>query len=321
MDGPDHRQIHRKRRFAVAMLLLSCVFWGGSFAWQKSAGDAINLAAGLPVTHGLGQLLLLSGRFFIASVIWLIVFPRSLHGWSMRTVFRSMILGGVFGIGMILQATGLARTTASLSAFLTSLTILFVPLIMTVALKKSPTMVMWAGVAIATVGIYLFTGATSGFNLGALLGLGCAVVFSTYLILLNRLSVGQSPWRLMFGQLVVVMLVSLLATVMLYPHLISHQAIVQAVRPPVIWNVLLLAIVATILANGLMVFYQPLIDPTRAAMIYLTEPIFASVFAYFLIEESLSIKAMAGGAMILFANLLVEIWEIRSRRIGPARVQ
>jgi drug/metabolite transporter (DMT)-like permease len=143
-------------------------------------------------------------------------------------------------------------------------------------------------------------------------------IFSVYLILLNHLSPGQSAWRSMLGQLIVVMMVCLVAAAVLYPHLITQKAILTAIHPPILWDVLLLAVFATIIANGLMVFYQPNVDPTRAAMIYLTEPIFAAAFAYLFIHETLTPKAMLGGGLILAANLLVELWEMRVKAKAAA---
>jgi drug/metabolite transporter (DMT)-like permease len=309
MDGPAYDL--RQRRVATAMLLFSCVLWGGSFAWQKNGGNAINAAAGLPETHALGQILLMMWRFVIAVALWSAIFPRSWKGWTWQTVHRSAVLGAVFGTGMLLQAAGLARTSAGLSAFLTSLTIIFVPLSMTLGFRKPPPLVMWIGVAIATLGIHLMTGdAPGGFDLGALLGLGCAIVFSAYLILLNHYSTGESPWRLAVGQNLTVMLVSLLSAAIFYPQFLSPSVVLSALHPPALQNMLLLVIFSTTIAAGIMVFFQPRVDPTRAAMIYLTEPIFASGFAYLLINEKMTPKAMVGGALILLANLLAELWEM-----------
>lgn len=315
MDGPVVYDL-RQRRKATLLLLFACIMWGGSFAWQKHGGNAINAAAGLPDTHALGQMLLMMWRFIIALVLWPILFPKSLRGWSWRTVYRSVILGCVFGGGMLLQAAGLARTSAGLSAFLTSLTIIFVPLSMTLLLRKPPPMVMWIGVAIAMVGIHLMTGSSAGgFDLGALFGLACAIVFSAYLILLNHHSIGESPWRLVLGQNLTITLLSGLCAVVCYPQHLSSTVVFAATHSPALPNMLLLVVFSTIIAGGIMVFYQPRVDPTRAAMIYLTEPIFASAFAYFLIDEKMTVKAMIGGALILAANLLAEVWEIRAKRL------
>jgi drug/metabolite transporter (DMT)-like permease len=75
----------------------------------------------------------------------------------------------------------------------------------------------------------------------------------------------------------------------------------------------------TIGSFGLLNFFQPRVDPTRAALIYLVEPIFASAYAYFATGRGLTSIAMLGAALILAANLFVELREAREkRRTGAA---
>src|SRR5205814_8668007 len=91
---------------------------------------------------------------------------------------------------------------------LTSLTVLFVPLILALALRKPPAPVMWLGVVIATAGVWLMTGAApSGFGVGEALGLACALAFSLYLLAVNAVSKVEHAWRMTAGQFLVVGLV------------------------------------------------------------------------------------------------------------------
>src|SRR5438874_838106 len=78
----------------------------------------------------LGPRLLIGWRFAIAGVLWLAIFPAARRGWSWRSVGRAIALGTLFAAAMVAQQMGLDRTTEAVSAFLTSLSILFVPLLM-----------------------------------------------------------------------------------------------------------------------------------------------------------------------------------------------
>ena len=71
---------------------------------------------------------------------------------------------------------------------------------------------------------------------------------------------------------------------------------------------------------GLMVLYQPLLNPARAALIYLTEPIFAAGYAYLFAGRSMSQQAIVGASLILLANGLVEWMEQRKRIKAPVEV-
>src|SRR4051812_7831024 len=86
------------RRAALA-LLLACVFWGGSFTWAKDAIAAVNAHAGVDEHAGLGPLLLIAWRFFIAGVVWLAVFKKARRGWSWPSVGRAALLGAIFAAG------------------------------------------------------------------------------------------------------------------------------------------------------------------------------------------------------------------------------
>jgi drug/metabolite transporter (DMT)-like permease len=68
----------------------------------------------------------------------------------------------------------------------------------------------------------------------------------------------------------------------------------------------------TVGAFGLQTHFQPRLDPTRAALLYLAEPIFAATYAWIVAGSALSTTACAGAGLILAANALVEV--IQSRR-------
>src|SRR5205823_1288184 len=89
----------------------------------------------------------------------------------------------------------------AITAFLTSLTILFVPLLMTLILRRPPPKVLWLGVVLAMVGVWLMTGASpAGIGVGEALALGCAVLFSLHLISVNLVMEHDEPDRMAPGQ-------------------------------------------------------------------------------------------------------------------------
>lgn len=307
----------RSRRQAAMALILACAAWGGSFTWAKAVMAGINLRAGRSGTDSFAVLLLLGWRFGLAGLIWLIALPAARRGWTWRGVGRCVLLGCVFASAMIAQQAGLSRTTEAISAFLTSLSILFVPLILTLIVRKPPAATLWIGIALATVGIWLMTGATpQGFGLGEVLGAGSSILFSIEILLLNYLIARENAWRITAGKFVVVGLVCFIAAAIIYPWEMHTQTLLIPIWPPLRLDLILLTCVATLLAFGLQSFYQPRIDPTRAAMIYLTEPIFAAGFAWALIGRSMTVTAIAGALLILTANLLAELIEARKRSAG-----
>jgi drug/metabolite transporter (DMT)-like permease len=302
------------RRAAVLALILATVFWGCGFTWAKSAGETINALAGLPAGSPLGPIWVLAMRFTAGGLLWLILFPGARRGWEFQDVVRSIILGLVLSAGMIIQHLGLDRTSEAVSAFLTSLTILFVPIMMTLILRRPPRAIVWLGVALATAGVWLMTGAApSGFGLGEVLGVVCAVSYSVDIIILNYLITPDRTSRLTAGQFLVVGLTSLLICLFLTagPSSLAHAPTLLLHRD-VGLNVLLLTVFPTLAAFGLQFRFQPRIDPSRAALVYLMEPIFASLFALVMTGRGLATIAIAGAALIILANGLVEAVSARA---------
>ncbi|HRK31102.1 MAG TPA: DMT family transporter [Tepidisphaeraceae bacterium] len=317
-SGTEAASARRRVGVATCCLILATAFWGLGFTWGKSAQSTINLAG--PGEHsGVGPLLFLSVRFLLAGLIWTALFwRRTSFGWSGGTVLRSVLLGILLGGGMILQHLALDRSTEAVTAFLTTLSIVFVPIIALVVHRRLPHWATLLGIGIALVGMWRLTGGSPrGMGTGEWLGVGCAVVFSIHLFLINITVKSDSPWRMTAGQFVVVGFMCLAVLACLQDGTAYlHPAEVQRLfgQPGVLRQLALMVVLPTIGAFALMMFFQPWLDPTRAALIYLLEPIWASAFAWVAAGKAMSGAEMQGAALILGANGLVELLAARRAR-------
>jgi drug/metabolite transporter (DMT)-like permease len=308
----------RAQRAATFALLLATLFWGCGFTWAKAAGAAVNSQMSLGPGSPLGPIWLLSLRFALAGVLWMILFPAARRGWTLKSVGRAAIAGSLLAAGLMTQHLGLDRSSEAVTAFLTSLTILFVPLLMTIVLRRPPPKILWGGAALATVGVWLMTGASpEGLGIGELLSLACAVLFSMHLISVNLVVEHDDPARMAPGQFFTVALLTAV-TCLFLPRGIDALAPTQVfhlVRTPVIGvNLALMVVLVTVGAFGLQTHFQPRLDPTRAALLYLVEPVFAAAYAWIVGGHALGATATAGAGLILAANALVEV--LQSRRRG-----
>ena len=305
---------------AVFMLLLATVAWGFGFTWAKAGGEAINRLMGLGDLHGaaIGPLLLLAVRFLVSGLLLLLVVPAARRGWSIASARRCVVLGGLVGFGMILQHLGLDRSSEAVTAFLTSLTILFVPILMTVALRRPPAPIFWVAVGVATLGVWLMTGAApAGFGLGEAMGLGCAIVFSVYLILVNVIVPRDDPWRISAGQLIVggALTLAVCPFVERGGEALAPSRLAWLLGHRDVWlNLALLVAFPTLYSYTAMNLYQPRLEPTHAALIYLMEPLFAAGYAYFASGRGLDAMGVTGALLILGANGMVEIIKARAPR-------
>lgn len=300
---------------AVAALLVGTLFWGAGFTWAKRGGAAINDLAGVGSGAVLGPVVLLAWRFLAAGAIWMLLFPQARRGWNRRSLLNATLLGLLLGAGLIAQHLGLDRTTEAVSAFLTALTVLFVPLLMTFAIRSPPASRIWIAVSLATVGIWLMTGATpTGFGVGEALGLGCALLFSFYILAVNAILPRESSWRMTGGQFLVIGIICLVWA-LLSPGgddlLLGRDLLGLLSRSGVWQDAVLLILFPTLIAFGLLVHFQPRVDPTHAAIIYLFEPVFAAAFAYATIGRTMGRIEFAGAVLILMANTVAELFQSR----------
>jgi len=256
----------------------------------------------------------LAWRFLAAAVVWLIIFPQARHGWTRGGAALGAGAGALCALGLVLQHIGLDRTSEAVSAFLTSLTILFVPLIMLFA-GRPPRPVLWVGVALASAGVWLMTGATPrGFGWGEVLGLACAFTFSLYILAVNVAVEVESPYRVTVAQFAVVALVCFISCTFLPNGRGALGVTGRILATREVWlNTLLLTLFPTLIAFSLLTFFQPKVDPTRAALIYLAEPVFATIYAAVVAGHRTGPTALAGAGLILAANALVEVLSARGR--------
>jgi drug/metabolite transporter (DMT)-like permease len=94
----------------------------------------------------------------------------------------------------------------------------------------------------------------------------------------------------------------------------ARWAVTVLADPLMLRDVLLLGFLATALAFTWMNQYQPRVSATRAALIYLLEPLFATAFAVLGGYDSLSVRLIVGGGLILAGNAMVELPRWAPRR-------
>ena len=294
------------------MLVLATAGWGFGFTWAKTAQEEVNHRLGLSGDAAVGPLLTVSLRYVAAGLLILCVVRRARKGWSHRSVHRALGLGGLLGAALVLQHLGLGRTSAAVSAFLTSLSFVFVPVILSVFFKRHLSPWFWVAVALASVGVWLVTGMTpSGFGLGELLGVASAAAFSFYLLALSAVVPRDDPWRMSAGQLLVS---GLLVGSLLLANGLSTSRLQEVLGDRlVMWNTALSLTFSTFMPLTIVNLYQPKVDRSKIGLIYLLEPIFASIYAFFIYGLVPSYSWFVGAMLIVTANAVSEVLDRFSR--------
>ncbi len=276
---------------ADSSLVLICVFWGMSFILVKQAIEEINLYYFIFL------------RFAIATSILLPLFSRRLKHLNLKLVRDGVILGGFLFIAFITQTVGLQYTSASNAGFITGLHVVLVPLMLAIFFKKKPALTATVGAFIAAVGLFFLTVSDQfTINRGDVWVILCSVSVAFQVILTGWYAVRHDVYLLALVQIITVLFLTGITTAF-----IGGAAVPLSVLSPfVIFVIILMAVFATAFNFTVQVWAQQYTTPTRAAVIFTMEPVFAALFAYLWGGEILNFRGYFGAALIFLGIILSE---------------
>jgi drug/metabolite transporter (DMT)-like permease len=274
-------------------LILVTAIWGSTFLIVQQA---------LPL---LSPLIFLALRFALATMLLGFIYRKRLDRGA-------LIPGAITGLflftGYASQTIGLQFTTASKSAFLTSLSVPMVPLAASLVYRRGPGRFELLGVLVASAGMVLLTfpGRVADINGGDILSFICAISFAGQIV-----AVGHFASRTNFESLVTMQML----TVTLLSLTTFWWVEKPIFRPtfPAVAAVVATGLLATALAFSVQAWAQQYTTVTRAAIIFALEPVFAAITSFIMVGEVLTRRAAFGAALILFGILIVEL----KRSIAP----
>jgi drug/metabolite transporter (DMT)-like permease len=270
--------------------------WGGTFVTVKDALAGADTYSFLALRFAIGAVT----AFALAAALARRFPEHRVTDWP-----RLLRAGGLLGLllfgGYLLQTLGLERTTPARSAFVTGLTVIFVPFVAWRLERKAPPVRAFIAPFIAVFGLQQLTGVGFGDAIpsGDALTLGCAVLYAVHIALMSRVSRGLPPLALTALQLAIV---SALATACL-PFVERRFENTGAVW----FGVLFTGVFASALAIGAQVWSQARISAVRAAVIYSLEPVFVLALSALTGAGWPSAVELRGGALILLAVLVSEV--------------
>lgn len=290
-------------------LLAVTVLWGWTFVWMKQAIDATKAVLGPSgVVAGVG--LFMSLRFGAAAALMLAIpaVRRELSAGAWRGgVWIGLALLG----GFLLQMFGLEGVSPAVSAFLTSLYVLFTALLTSIRARKPPHAAHIVGALLATFGAGFIGGPPQlTFGLAEWLTIGCAFVFSVHILVTDTWTKREKPLPVTFATFAVVAVggAATLAAGVFVGDGVTWSALDELLRHPDFWRPLVLAsLLATVLALTLMNMFQRELDPVRAAIVYALEPVWAAMVAIAMGLDRSSGWLYLGGGALLAGNLVAEL--------------
>ena len=266
------------------MLLLGVtLIWGTTFAVIKDALDSVPPS------------LFLALRFTVAALALAWVRPtRGMWRWG-------LILGVVMFLSYGSQTVGLLFTSASKGAFITALSVVLVPILTGIINRQWLPLRIWVAAALALAGLGLMTLTdVAGVNIGDLIIVGTAFAYACHILLIDRALTEQPPLQLAAAQLWPVAAFSWIWAA-------PQVHLIPGLSGGVWLAIVYLALIATALVLVLQNMAQKVVPPHTAALVFVLEPVFASLFGWIMLGERLGWLGWLGGLLVVLGMIVGEL--------------
>lgn len=232
-------------------------------------------------------------------------------------------LGIYVFLSNIAQVLGLEQTSASRAAFLVQLQTVFVPILGTFLGVDSISFINGLSSTIAVAGVALLSsdkghGVTSSLT-GDALEVLSAIFFSAYIVRLGKIVQRIPPNPLVATKIAVQAILSLgwaAATefLMVWHHPPQNISVHADIVSLDVWTASAIAINAAIviwtglfpsaLAGWIQTKGQQGVPPSEAALIFATQPLWATAIAAIVLGESFGVRGLSGGGLIIIATMI-----------------
>ena len=290
-----------KKMQSNILLLLTAIIWGSAFVAQKSGMDYVEPFTFNGIRTFIGGLVLIPVIFFMEKKNP----PEEISREEKTKKNKELLIGGICcGLALFaassLQQFGVSYTTAGKAGFITTLYVVFVPII-SVLLRKKVRPIMWLCVAMGAVGLYLLCMTDASFRLtfGDTLVLLCAVAFAVHILTVDHFSPKMDGIKLSCIQFLTVGIVSMVC-MFIFEHPDIHAILDCAV--PLLY--------AGVLSCGLgftfQVVAQKHAEPTVASLLMSLESVFGVLGGWLVLGEIMNSTEILGCCLMLAGMLVTQ---------------
>lgn len=272
-------------------LFLGALIWGSALIAQSSGMDYVS-----PFTYS-------ACRFFIACLVLLpYLFKKCDKEIRRNSMIGGLVCGFVLFFGNTLQQYGLITTSPGKAGFISSLYLIFVPIVSFFLFKKKVGKQIWLCVALAILGFYFLCINGVGYlQLGDLLMLLCAFMFAIQILSVDHYTNQKvDPIILSFYQSLSCGFVSLIC-MFLFDTIDLH--FIYEAR----WTILYAGVISSGLGYTFQVLGQKGTDPTIASLIMSLESVFSVLFEWLLLHHSMNLTQLFGCLLVFIAVIFVQI--------------
>ncbi|MEH7401792.1 DMT family transporter [Gottfriedia acidiceleris] len=284
-------------RIATISLIIVTLLWGTTFVVVQNA-----IAYVEPFAFN-------AFRFILATLVLLpfLIKRKQKTKLTVKQIVITSGIGFMLFLGYLLQTFGLKYTTSSKSGFITGLCVVLVPVLLYLVYKERSNWSTVIACLIALLGLsFLTLGDSFSVNLGDVLTLIGSVAFAFHIILSGKYTKQMDPITFTTIQLATVGISSTIFSLIFEDTYVSFSKELW-VNPTFLFAVIVTAVFCTSIAFWVQMFAQQHISSTKAALIFIFEPVFAAFTAVLFANETLSIQTIIGGTFIVGGMLLSEV--------------
>ena len=292
----------KQRKTGNILLILTALIWGTAFVFQRVGMESIE-----PITFNAARSVL---AFVSVGAVALILNKKKgkpdVPQAEVRKKRANTLLGGVCCGAFLTAATmfqqiGVTQTTAGKAGFLTSMYMLFVPVVNLLLFRKKSTARVWIAVLIGVAGMYLLC-VKDGFSFaqGDMWIMLCAVMFSGHILCCDYFVQKSDPVALSALQFLTAAVCS--GVIAFFTETPTVEKLVSALIP-----ILYCGIVSSGVGYTCQIVAQKFTDPTVASLILSLESVFAVLAGVLILGERMNAQEIIGCAVLFAAILLVQI--------------
>jgi len=245
-------------------------------------------------------------RFLIAFAVMFVLQPKKILREPTRSDLLSIFVISIFMVsGYIFWNVSMLFTTATNATFFACTSVLFIPFLAKAINKTGYSRKVLIGIVITVIGMYFLVsnGASFTVNPGDLLALLASVMFALQVIYTGKYVERIDPFLIASYQF---LFVGVLA-----------MGISLFVQEEIVWTSFGLLEIAALLFAGTLITAALYYVQTRAqqklsehtvGVLYALLPLFAAVFSWMILGETLSPIGIAGGAMMVAGVALAAVY-------------
>ncbi len=291
---------HKDRLYTLThtlMLLVASFFWGTTFVAQSLGAEYV----------GAGTYLALRTYIGIVFLLPFVIYRdrkenRDYQKENRRQELEAFVKGGILAglfifLASFAQQYGIAYTSVAKAGFLTTLYVVFVPIISFFFGRKFDNK-LWICIALSVVGLYLLCMKGSFYlEMGDTMMVLSALGFSIQILAVSRYSKRIDPVKLTLSQFIIE---AFLATIVMFVLEKPDMASVYRALPAILY--------AGVFSSGIAYTLQSLgqknLNPAIASIAMCLESVFGTLSGWIVLGQTLTLRE-AIGCVLMFAAIVL----------------